>query len=127
MHFLINHADLRTEIIDIFNGRQHDSNESVRYEVVNSIVETAKRNNAIVADSTELLAILKERSQDKKFKIRRGAFSGLAMIYNKRLTELLGKKKLKALSIDSCWNQIKILNDYYHATLEHQRLSVCLS
>lgn len=123
MHFLINHPDLRSEIIGVLNGRQHDSDESVRYEVVNSIVETAKRNNAIVADSTELLAILKERSQDKKFKIRRGAFSGLAMIYNKRLTDLLGKEKPKPSPIDSSnWIQIKILNGYYHATLEDQLL-----
>lgn len=123
MHFLINHPDLRTEIVSVLNGRQHDSDESVRYEVVNSIVETAKRNNAIVADSPELLAILKERSQDKKFKIRRGALSGLAMIYNKRLTDLLSKEKPKQSQIDSSnWIQIKILNGYYHATLEDQLL-----
>jgi sister chromatid cohesion protein PDS5 len=123
MHFLINHPSLRSEIVSVLNGRQHDADETVRFEVVNSIVETAKRDHSIVADSAELLAILKERSQDKKFKIRRGALSGLAMIYNKRLTDLHSKDKPKPSLVDaSNWIQIKILNGYYHVGLEDQLL-----
>lgn len=123
MHFLVNHANLRPEIIGVLNGRQHDSDESVRYEVVNSIVETARREYTIAAESPELLAILKERSQDKKFKIRRAALNGLAMIYNKHLTTVLTSETSLASPLDtSNWIQIKILNGYYHATLEDQLL-----
>lgn len=124
MHFLVNHATLRPEIIGVLNGRQHDSDESVRYEVVNSIVETARREYTIVAESPELLAILKERSQDKKFKIRRAALNGLAMIYNKHLTAVVASPEtLPESPLDTAnWIQIKILNGYYHATLEDQLL-----
>lgn len=123
MHFLVNHATLRPEIINVLNGRQHDSDESVRYEVVNSIVETARREYTIVAESPELLAILKERSQDKKFKIRRAALNGLAMIYNKHLQAVLASETAVESPLDSAnWIQIKILNGYYHATIEDQLL-----
>lgn len=123
MHFLVNHASLRPEIINVLNGRQHDSDESVRYEVVNSIVETARREHTIVAESSELLAILKERSQDKKFKIRRAALNGLAMIYNKHLQAVLASEVPIESPMDSAnWIQIKILNGYYHATIEDQLL-----
>jgi sister chromatid cohesion protein PDS5 len=124
MHFLVNHANLRPEIIGVLNGRQHDSDESVRYEVVNSIVETARREYTIVAESPELLAILKERSQDKKFKIRRAALNGLAAIYNKHLTAVVtSTDPLPESPLDSAsWIQVKILNGYYHATLEDQLL-----
>lgn len=123
MHFLVNHPSLRPEIIGVLNGRQHDSDESVRYEVVNSIVETARREYTIVAESPELLAILKERSQDKKFKIRRAALNGLAMIYNKHLQAIFASETPAESPLDdSSWIQIKILNGYYHATLEDQLL-----
>lgn len=125
MHFLVNHPELRPEIINVLNGRQHDSDESVRYEVVNSIVETAKRDFKIVAEADDLMAILKERSQDKKFKIRRAAMNGLALIYNEHLKATLSSKNNdpEASALDSAnWIQIKILNGYYHATLEDQLL-----
>jgi sister chromatid cohesion protein PDS5 len=123
MHFLVNHQSLRAEITSVLNGRQHDSDESVRYEVVNSIVETARREYTIVAESPELLAILKERSQDKKFKIRRAALNGLAMIYNKHLTAVISSESPVESPLDAAnWIQIKILNGYYHATLEDQLL-----
>lgn len=123
MHFLVNHENLRPEIINVLNGRQHDSDESVRYEVVNSIVETARREYTIVAESPELLAILKERSQDKKFKIRRAALNGLAMIYNKHLQAVIAGETPCESPLDAAsWIQIKILNGYYHATVEDQLL-----
>lgn len=123
MHFLVNHPNLRPEIINVLNGRQHDSDENVRYEVVNSILETAKRDYTIVVDSLDLLAILKERSQDKKFKIRRAALTGLAMIYHKHVTTVLPSDDVLESPLDSAhWIQIKILNGYYHATVEDQLL-----
>lgn len=123
MHFLVNHPELRSEIVNVLNGRQHDSDESVRYEVVNSIVETAKRDYKIVAEASDLMAILKERSQDKKFKIRRAAMNGLALIYNEHLKTTLASECPEESALDSAnWIQIKILNGYYHATLEDQLL-----
>lgn len=124
MHFLVNHPQLRPEIINVLNGRQHDSDENVRYEVVNSIQETAKRDYKIVAESTELLAILKERSQDKKFKIRRAALTGLALIYHEHIkTVLCSGEEVDTSPLDTAhWIQVRILNGYYRATREDQQL-----
>lgn len=76
MHFLLNHPHLREEIIEALKLRQHDGDETVRYEVVMAIVETAKRDFQIVSESEDLLEYVKERTLDKKFKIRKEAMSG---------------------------------------------------
>ena len=123
MHFLVNHPSLRADIIQVLNGRQHDSDEMVRFEVVNSIVETAKRDYKVVSESQELMAILKERSQDKKFKIRRAAMNGLALIYNKYLTAVIANEEVPEEHLEAAkWIQIRILNGYYNATLDDQLL-----
>lgn len=76
MHFLLNHPHLRKEVIDTLKFRQHDADENVRYEVVMAIVETAKRDIKIVSESEELLNYVKERTLDKKYKIRKEAMNG---------------------------------------------------
>ena len=73
--------------VTYFQARQHDSEENVRYEVVMAIVATAKKNFDIVAKSEQLLNFVKERTLDKKFKIRKEAMSGLAYIYKKYLSD----------------------------------------
>ena len=85
MHFLLNHPELQESIVDTLKARQHDSEENVRYEVVMAIVATAKKDFDIVAKSEQLLNFVKERTLDKKFKIRKEAMTGLAMIYRKHL------------------------------------------
>ena len=52
-----------------------------------AIVATARKNFDIVAKSEQLLNFVKERTLDKKFKIRKEAMSGLAMIYKKHLSD----------------------------------------
>lgn len=59
MHFLLNHPELRDEIIEALKFRQHDGDETVRYEVVMAIVETAKRDFRIVSESEDLLEFVK--------------------------------------------------------------------
>jgi sister-chromatid-cohesion protein PDS5 len=66
MHFLLNHPELRKDITDTLKLRQHDADESVRYEVVTAIVTTAKRDFEVVSDSEDLLEFVKERTLDKK-------------------------------------------------------------
>ena len=51
-----------------------------------AIVSTAKRDFSIVSESEALLNFVKERTLDKKFKIRKEAMCGLAMIYRKYLS-----------------------------------------
>lgn len=66
MHFLLNHPDLRSDITETLKLRQHDSDESVRYEVVMAIVTTAKKDFEVVSKSEDLLDFVKERTLDKK-------------------------------------------------------------
>ena len=54
-------------------------------------VTTARKDVDVVASSEELLNFVKERTLDKKFKIRKEAVSGLALIYKKHLTDPLGQ------------------------------------
>ena len=91
MHFLMNHPELKDDIIETLKARTHDPEESVRYEVVMAIVTTARKDVDVVASSEELLNFVKERTLDKKFKIRKEAVSGLALIYKKHLTDPLGQ------------------------------------
>ncbi|GIY69564.1 sister chromatid cohesion protein PDS5 homolog B-A [Caerostris extrusa] len=72
MHFLLNHPELRADITEQMKLRQHDPDETVRYEVVMAIISAAKKDFNSVTD--ELLNFVKERTLDKKFKIKRRLF-----------------------------------------------------
>lgn len=121
MHFLLNQPHLRDDIIQCLRARQHDSDENVRYEVVMSIVETAKREFTIVCESEDLLDFVRERTLDKKFKIRKEAMWGLAFIYKKAICEPNELTEDVKKSIE--WIKNKIMHGYYMPTLE-DRLQV---
>lgn len=119
MHFLLNHPHLRDEIIEALKFRQHDGDETVRYEVVMAIVETAKRDFKIVSESEDLLEYVKERTLDKKFKIRKEAMNGLALIYKKYLSDSnVPEATKKAIN----WIKDKILHGYYMTGIEDRLL-----
>lgn len=119
MHFLLNHPELRKDIIEALRVRCHDSDETVRYEVVISIIETAKRDFQIVSESEDLLEFVKERTLDKKFKIRKDAMNGLAMIYKKYLSDSdVPDATKKAVT----WIKDKILHGYYMTGIEDRLL-----
>lgn len=119
MHFLLNHPHLRTEVIETLKFRQHDADETVRYEVVMAIVETAKRDFQIVSESEDLLEYVKERTLDKKFKIRKEAMNGLAMIYKKYLSD---SDVPEATKNAVNWIKDKILHGYYMTGIEDRLL-----
>jgi sister-chromatid-cohesion protein PDS5 len=122
MHFLLNHPKLRPDIISVLQSRQHDADETVRFEVVTAIVETTKRDFKIAAESIELMEVLKERALDKKFKIRRAAMNGLANVYQKYVLALKVNEPIaETAKISVSWIQNKILNGYYK-TLDDQLL-----
>lgn len=119
MHFLVHHPDLRKDITETLKLRQHDAHEQVRYEVVMAIIATAQRDFQAVAESEDLLHFVKERTLDKKFKIRKEAMTGLAMIYKKFLTE---EKVPAATEKAALWIKDKILHGYYMTALEDRLL-----
>lgn len=119
MHFLLNHPDLRKDITETLKLRQHDSEENVRYQVVMAIVTTAKNDFQVVSDSDDLLEFVKERTLDKKFKIRKEAMSGLALIYRKHLSDPdVPNATKKAVT----WIKDKILHGYYMSGIEDRLL-----
>lgn len=119
MHFLLNHPELRQDIVDTLKLRQHDADENVRYEVVTAIVTTARRDFDIVSSSEDLLTFVKERTLDKKFKIRKEALTGLAMIYKNHLNdEDCPQATKKAVT----WIKDKILHGYYMTSLDDRVL-----
>ncbi|XP_019881586.2 sister chromatid cohesion protein PDS5 homolog B isoform X1 [Aethina tumida] len=119
MHFLLNHPDLRKDITETLKLRQHDSEENVRYQVVTAIVTTARNDFQVVSDSEDLLEFVKERTLDKKFKIRKEAMSGLALIYRKHLSDPdVPNATKKAVT----WIKDKILHGYYMAGMEDRLL-----
>ncbi|XP_050315656.1 sister chromatid cohesion protein PDS5 homolog B [Anthonomus grandis grandis] len=119
MHFLLNHPDLRKDITETLKMRQHDSDENVRFQVVMSIVTTARNDFQVVSDSEDLLEFVKERTLDKKFKIRKEAMAGLALIYKKHLSDPdVPNATKKAVT----WIKDKILHGYYMAGMEDKLL-----
>ena len=59
MHFLVNHPRLIEDITEALKARQHDPEESVRFEVVNAIFATAKKDFEVVSSSEDLLNVVK--------------------------------------------------------------------
>ncbi|UYV72678.1 PDS5A [Cordylochernes scorpioides] len=117
MHFLLNHPELRGDIIDQLRLRQHDPEENVRYEVVMAIISAAKKDFSAVNDV--LLNFVKERTLDKKFKIRKEALLGLAYLYKQHAES----KDLPESTRDCIsWIKDKILHVYYQTALEDRML-----
>uniref|UniRef100_T1J3Z9 Uncharacterized protein n=1 Tax=Strigamia maritima TaxID=126957 RepID=T1J3Z9_STRMM len=117
MHFLLNHPELTKDITEQLKLRQHDPEETVRYEVVMAIVSAAKKDFSSVSE--ELLTFVKERTLDKKFKIRKEALLGLSVIYKQCMTTGgLSKQTVDCVS----WIKNKVLHVYYQTALEDRLL-----
>ncbi|KAH8025637.1 hypothetical protein HPB51_010721 [Rhipicephalus microplus] len=117
MHFLLNHPKLRNDITESLRQRQHDPAESVRYEVVMAIISAAKKDFGSVTE--ELLNFVKERTLDKKFKIRKEALMGLAHLYKQHMSSPdLPASTLECIS----WIKNKVLHVYYQTALEDRLL-----
>ena len=111
---------MKTDVCDTLKARQHDPEENVRYEVVMAIVSTARKDMDVVAESDELLNFVKERTLDKKFKIRKEAVSGLALIYKKHLSEPLNQPEPTKKAMK--WIKDKIMHSYYMKDIEDRLL-----
>lgn len=117
MHFLLNHPELRDDITEQLRLRQHDPEEVVRYEVVMAIISAAKKDFNSVSD--ELLTFVKERTLDKKFKIRKEALLGLATLYKQHMSS----PDLPQSTRDCiAWIKNKVLHVYYQTALEDRLL-----
>lgn len=130
MHFLVNHPSLRSDITEQLKQRQHDGDENVRYEVVMAIISAAKKGIENVNE--DLLSFVKERTLDKKFKIRKEALFGLALLYkqynlnigteNDQVTEQQIVKPATAIKMLD-WIKNKCMHNYFQSSLMDRLLT----
>lgn len=76
-----------------------------------AIVSTARKDFDLVAKNESLLNNVKERTLDKKFKIRKEALTGLALIYKKHLSDPLSVPDATKSAVT--WIKDKILHGEY--------------
>ncbi|XP_064607690.1 sister chromatid cohesion protein PDS5 homolog B-like [Liolophura sinensis] len=116
-HFILNHPTHVREITEHLKARQHDPEETVRMEVVGCILNAAKKDFLSVSD--ELLEFIKERTLDKKFKIRREALLGLGALY-KRISQ---REPFDAHFMERVtWIKDKVLHAYYQQSVDDRLL-----
>ncbi|XP_023681779.2 sister chromatid cohesion protein PDS5 homolog B isoform X1 [Paramormyrops kingsleyae] len=114
---LINHPDLAKDLTDHLRGRSHDPEEAIRHNVIVSIVTAAKKDLALVND--HLLSFVRERTLDKKWRVRKEAMMGLAQIYRKyALQGEAGREAVERIS----WIKNKLLHIYYQKSMEDRVL-----
>lgn len=126
MHFLVNHPEMKDDVTEQMKQRQHDQDENVRHEVVMAIISAARKGMDNINE--DLLEFVKERTLDKKFKIRREALYGLAQLYRQYLHGIktegpppateAGINAVKKLT----WIKNKCLHNYYQTSLEDKLL-----
>ncbi|XP_076468516.1 sister chromatid cohesion protein PDS5 homolog A-like isoform X1 [Babylonia areolata] len=107
--FILNHPELVKDVLEQLKVRQHDPEESVRMEVVNCMLQVARKDFAACTD--EMLVFIRERTLDKKFKIRREAVLGLGTIYRTVMSRDPVDPQ-QAARVD--WIRNKVFHHYYH-------------
>uniref|UniRef100_A0A0L8I015 Sister chromatid cohesion protein PDS5 homolog B n=1 Tax=Octopus bimaculoides TaxID=37653 RepID=A0A0L8I015_OCTBM len=115
--FILHHSDLVKDIIEQLKIRQHDPEETVRMEVVSAVLNAAKKDFKMITD--ELLAFIKERTLDKKFKIRREALLGLAHLYKTYINQ---DPDNTAIAKRLAWVKDKVFHAYYQHSPEDRLL-----
>lgn len=126
MHFLVNHPEMKADVTEQMKQRQHDQDENVRHEVVMAIISSARKGMDNV--NGDLLEFVKERTLDKKFKIRREALYGLAQLYRQYILNIKPEGPIPATEDGNAavkrlpWVKNKCLHNYYQTSLEDKLL-----
>uniref|UniRef100_A0A8C6SHC9 PDS5 cohesin associated factor B n=1 Tax=Neogobius melanostomus TaxID=47308 RepID=A0A8C6SHC9_9GOBI len=116
-HCLMNHPDLAKDLTEYLKVRSHDPEEAIRHDVIVSIVTAAKKDLSLVNDA--LLNFVKERTLDKRWRVRKEAMMGLASIYRKySLNGEGGREASKQIS----WIKDKLLHIYYQNSIDDRLL-----
>uniref|UniRef100_A0AAY4CW91 PDS5 cohesin associated factor B n=1 Tax=Denticeps clupeoides TaxID=299321 RepID=A0AAY4CW91_9TELE len=116
-HCLMNHPDLAKDLTEYLKVRSHDPEEAIRHDVIVSIVTACKKDLSLVND--QLLNFVRERTLDKRWRVRKEAMMGLAQIYKKYcLQGEGGKEAAKQIS----WIKDKLLHIYYQNSIDDRLL-----
>lgn len=116
-HCLMNHPDLAKDLTEYLKVRSHDPEEAIRHDVIVTIITAAKRDLALVND--QLLGFVRERTLDKRWRVRKEAMMGLAQLYKKYcLHGEAGKEAAEKVT----WIKDKLLHIYYQNSIDDKLL-----
>ncbi|XP_013916980.1 PREDICTED: sister chromatid cohesion protein PDS5 homolog A [Thamnophis sirtalis] len=112
-HCLMNHPDLAKDLTEYLKVRSHDPEEAIRHDVIVTIITAGKRDLSLVND--QLLGFVRERTLDKRWRVRKEAMMGLAQLYKKYcLHAEAGKDAAEKVS----WIKDKLLHIYYQNSID---------
>ncbi|XP_041360337.1 sister chromatid cohesion protein PDS5 homolog A-B-like isoform X3 [Gigantopelta aegis] len=116
-HFFLNHPNLTKDILEQMKVRQHDPEDTVRMEVVNCVLNVAKKDFSVVND--DMMTFIKERTRDKKFRIRREALLGLGIMYK----NVMSKTPVNPVEVEKVsWIKQKVFYAYYQTSNDDRLL-----
>uniref|UniRef100_A0A8C6LM97 PDS5 cohesin associated factor A n=1 Tax=Nothobranchius furzeri TaxID=105023 RepID=A0A8C6LM97_NOTFU len=112
-HCLMNHPDLARDLTEYLKVRSHDPEEAIRHDVIVTIINAGKKDLNLVND--QLLGFVRERTLDKRWRVRKEAMMGLAQLYKKYcLHHEAGKESALKIS----WIKDKLLHIYYQNSID---------
>ncbi|KAK7929449.1 hypothetical protein WMY93_005844 [Mugilogobius chulae] len=116
-HCLMNHPDLARDLTEYLKVRSHDPEEAIRHDVIVTIINAGKKDLNLVND--QLLGFVRERTLDKRWRVRKEAMMGLAQLYKKYcLHHEAGKDSALKIS----WIKDKLLHIYYQNSIDDKLL-----
>ncbi|KAL2098229.1 hypothetical protein ACEWY4_007436 [Coilia grayii] len=116
-HCLMNHPDLAKDLTDFLKVRSHDPEEAIRHDVIVTIINAGKKDLNLVND--QLLGFVRERTLDKRWRVRKEAMMGLAKLFKKYcLHHEAGKESAQKIS----WIKDKLLHIYYQNSIDDRLL-----
>ncbi|XP_048851622.1 sister chromatid cohesion protein PDS5 homolog A [Brienomyrus brachyistius] len=116
-HCLMNHPDLAKDLTDYLKVRSHDPEEAIRHDVIVTIINAGKKDLNLVND--QLLGFVRERTLDKRWRVRKEAMMGLAQLFKKYcLHHEAGKESAQKIS----WIKDKLLHIYYQNSIDDKLL-----
>nr|XP_046269621.1 sister chromatid cohesion protein PDS5 homolog A isoform X2 [Scatophagus argus] len=116
-HCLMNHPDLARDLTEYLKVRSHDPEEAIRHDVIVTIINAGKKDLNLVND--QLLGFVRERTLDKRWRVRKEAMMGLAQLYKKYcLHHEAGKESAQKIS----WIKDKLLHIYYQNSIDDKLL-----
>uniref|UniRef100_A0A8C5I966 PDS5 cohesin associated factor A n=1 Tax=Gouania willdenowi TaxID=441366 RepID=A0A8C5I966_GOUWI len=117
-HCLMNHPDLARDLTEFLKVRSHDPEEAIRHDVIVTIINAGKKDLNLVND--QLLGFVRERTLDKRWRVRKEAMMGLAQLYKKYcLHHEAGKESAQKIS----WIKDKLLHIYYQNSIDDKALN----
>ncbi|XP_055769181.1 sister chromatid cohesion protein PDS5 homolog A [Salvelinus fontinalis] len=116
-HCLMNHPDLAKDLTEFLKVRSHDPEEAIRHDVIVTIINAGKKDLNLVND--QLLGFVRERTLDKRWRVRKEAMMGLAQLFKKYcLHHEAGKEQAQKIS----WIKDKLLHIYYQNSIDDKLL-----